>query len=132
MRVWTSIVVVTVRERVLARLLLVVDERDCGSVVASLGAALDRDDRLVRSLTRLTRYVPASTGVHGKSCTSQRGVVPIHCGGVLVVLASWRAACGLREWRSFVRRTLPHLAAFSYARAHHDQGPQIRLGVRAS
>src|SRR5437868_13823884 len=38
------------------------------------------------------RYVPASTGVHGKSWTSQRGVVPTHWGGVFVVLASCLAA----------------------------------------
>src|SRR6186713_7454 len=43
------------------------------------------------SFTLLTRYVPASTGVQGSRLTSQRGVTPIHCGGVLVVLASWRA-----------------------------------------
>src|SRR3954470_18841016 len=45
------------------------------------------------SLTLLTRYVPASTGVHGNRLTSQRGVEPIHWGGVLVVFASWRAPC---------------------------------------
>ena len=44
------------------------------------------------SLTLLTRYVPASTGTHGNKLTSHRGVMPSHCGGVFVVLASWRAA----------------------------------------
>ena len=33
-------------------------------------------------------YTPASTGVQGSRLTNQRGVEPIHCGGVFVVFAS--------------------------------------------
>ena len=36
--------------------------------------------------------MPASTGVHGRKLTSQRGVMPAHCARVLVALASCRAA----------------------------------------
>src|ERR1700733_15040618 len=54
------------------------------------------------SFTLLTRYVPASTGVHGRRLTSQRGVTPTHCGGVFVVLASWRAACAPRVWGTVI------------------------------
>src|SRR3954469_2645945 len=50
------------------------------------------------SLTLLTRYVPASTGAQGNRLTSQRGVVPTHWGGVLVVLASCRAAEAPSVW----------------------------------
>src|SRR6185436_9932847 len=50
------------------------------------------------SLTLLTRYVPASTGTHGSRLTSQRGVVPTHCGGVLVVFANCRAAAAPSVW----------------------------------
>ena len=44
--------------------------------------------------------MPASTGTQGKNDTSQRGVMPDHCGRVFVALASWRAADSLS-----VRRT---------------------------
>src|SRR5450432_4069155 len=65
----------------------------CGSGSPSLGLHSMPILPSPPSLTLLTRYVPASTGVQGKRLTSQRGVVPSHCGGVLVVLASWRAPC---------------------------------------
>ena len=44
--------------------------------------------------------MPASTGTQGRKETSQRGVMPDHCGRVFVALASWRAAASLK-----VRRT---------------------------
>src|SRR5580692_9816054 len=50
------------------------------------------------SFTLFTRYVPASTGVHGSRLTSHRGVTPTHWGGVFVVLASWRAAGAASVW----------------------------------
>src|SRR6186713_3247567 len=63
-----------------------------GRVSLSLGLQAMAMASSPPSFTLLTRYVPASTGVHGNKLTSQRGVTPIHCGGVLVVFASWRAA----------------------------------------
>src|SRR5882757_2108156 len=61
------------------------------------------------SFTRLTRYVPASTGVHGRKLTSQRGEMPPQIGGVFVVLASCLAACGVSFSGALMRpRTLSH------------------------
>src|SRR5580693_4347077 len=68
---------------------------------------------MASSMTRLSRYTPASTGVQGNSWTSQRGVTPTHCGGVLVVFESCLAArsprvCGGSE--SAIARVLSRSA----------------------
>ena len=42
-------------------------------------------------LVRLTRYVPPSTGTHGSSFKSHRGVMDIILGEVFVVSARFRA-----------------------------------------
>lgn len=75
-------------EHVLARLRVIVAERD-GQRLARRGAALDRE-LVVEGLVD-----PVDTcfdGVPGSICTSHRGVAPRHCGGVLVVFESCRAA----------------------------------------
>src|SRR5450432_1027554 len=105
----------------------------CGSGSPSLGLHSMPILPSPPSLTLLTRYVPASTGVQGKRLTSQRGVVPIHCGGVLVVLASWRAACAPSVWAVIDSAPEVGVTPRSYTRCHAQfNGRSSQLSVSSA
>src|SRR5208283_973196 len=71
--------------------------------------------------------MPASTGTQGRKETSQRGVMPDHCGRVFVALASWRAPDSLK-----VRR-ISGSAVIDFPRGHGEgRAPRGRLGCEAS
>src|SRR5688572_29302184 len=80
------------------------------------------------SFTLFTRYVPASTGVHGRKATSQRGVMPRQIGGVFVVLASCRAAWGPSVFGFVAIGSALYLPCGALAMAPNDSARHLSRG----
>src|ERR1700721_2949172 len=89
-----------------------------GSSFASLGLHSIPIPFSPPSFTLLTRYVPASTGVHGRRLTSQRGGTPTHCGGGVESGALSSARADVRPTRAERRSPL---------RSRFDQSARRRL-----